>query len=336
MGFWEETMKPNFITSLLGAAALAVGTFGPASAQTYNLTLCGASPGGLWSLLGAGIDAAVKKSFPGSTVTYQTSGGGLANVGLLDQGTCDLAIIHDAEAKAAVAGLDPFKAPMTNLSTVAVLYTWAPMQVIVNADYAKEHNLTKLEDIAEQKLPVQVALNRRGNIVSAVGESMLNAIGASPDQIKEWGGDVQYAASGEQGDLIRDRRVDMLINSLFVNHSSIRELASAIDVTLLPITPETAQKVIDEWDIQEFTIPASAYDWVDNDTLSVTVSAQLFVRPDADPQMVKDVTQAITDNVAELQGVHKAMAPLDVKLMSSATTVPYNPAAKEVYSAAGF
>jgi|GEM_PF-5536965 len=86
-------MRITIKSTLAGAAALLLASAATASAQTYNLTLCGASPGGLWSLLGAGIDAAVKKSFPGSTITYQTSGGGLANVGLLDKGTCDLAII---------------------------------------------------------------------------------------------------------------------------------------------------------------------------------------------------------------------------------------------------
>lgn len=329
-------MNRTFTGAVFGAAALVLGGLAPAGAQTYNLTLCGASPGGLWSLLGAGVDAAVKKSFPGSTVTYQTSGGGLANVALLDKGTCDLAIIHDVEAKAAIAGMEPFKAPIDSMATLAQLYTWAPMQAIVNADYAEENGLETLEDIAAKKLPIQIVLNKRGNVVSAIGESMLNAIGASPEQIEEWGGDVQYAASSEQGDLMRDRRVDMLLNSLFVNHSSIRELASSIDVKLLPITEETAQKVIDEWGIQEFTIPAAAYDWNPEDTRTVTVAAQLFVRQDAGEQMVKDLATALTQNAAELQGVHKAMAPLDVKLMSAAKTVPYHPAAQAVFSEAGF
>lgn len=329
-------MKYKLTHLIAGAAALVLGSLSTASAQTYNLTLCGASPGGLWSLLGAGVDAAVKKSFPGSTVTYQTSGGGLANVGLLDNGTCDLAIIHDVEAQAAVKGQAPFKAPVDSMATLAQLYTWAPMQAIINADVAKKYGIETFDDIALKKAPIQVVLNKRGNIVSAIGESMLNAIGAGPAELESWGGGVQYAASREQGDLMSDRRVDMILNSLFVNHSSIRKLASSIDVKLLPLTEATAQKVIDEWNIQAFTIPASAYDWNDADTLSVTVAAQLFVRKDADDKMVTDLARALTENVAEMQGVHKAMAPLDVKLMSGASAVPYHPAAKAIYSAAGF
>ena len=329
-------MRKMIAGALAGAAAVFLFAAGSAQAATYNVTLCGASPGGLWSLLGAGVDAAVKKSFPGSTVTYQTSGGGLANVALLDNGTGDVAIIHDAEAKLALAGKPPFKAPIDSMATVAQLYTWAPMQAIVNADYAKEHNLKTLEDITAQKLPIRIALNKRGNVVSDVGESMLNAIGANVDNIKSWGGDVQFAASGEQGDLMRDRRVDMILNSLFVIRSSIRELASAIDVTLLPISEENAQKVIDEWDILPFTIKNDAYDWTSQDVFTVTVSAQLFVRSDADEAMVRDITKALVDNVDQLNGVHKAMAPLDVELMAGAKTVPYHPAAKKVFEEAGY
>ena len=329
-------MKKLLAGVFVSAAAVVFSTAPGAYAQTYNLTLCGASPGGLWSLLGAGVDAAVKASFPGSTVTYQTSGGGLANVALLDKGTCDLAIIHDAEAKLALGGKPPFKVPVESLATVAQLYTWAPMQAIVNADYAAEHGIESLEDIAAKKLPIRIALNKRGNIASDVGEAMLNAVGASVDDIKSWGGDVQFAASGEQGDLMRDRRVDLLLNSLFVNHSSIRELASAINVNLLPMSEASVKAVVDEWDINEYTIKNEAYDWTDKDILTVTLSAQLFARTDADETMVRDVTKALVDNINLMSGVHKAMAPLDVALMAGAKTVPYHPAAKAVFSEAGF
>ena len=326
----------NLRNSMVAAvsAALAAAWAIPAQAQ-YNLTLCGASPGGLWSSLGAGVDGAVKAAFPGSVVTYQTSGGGFANVALLDQKKCDLAIIHDAEVKAALNGADPFKAPISSMKTVAVLYTWAPMQLIMNRDYAEKNGITTMEDIAAKKLPINILLNKRGNVASSVGDSMLDAIGASAANIESWGGSVTYAASKEQGELMRDRRADAMLNSLFVNHGSIRELASAIDLALIPITDATASKVAAEWNIGKFTIPASAYDWVSGDTLSVTLSAQLFAREDADPKMVADVTAALVDHVDQMQGVHKAMKPLDAKLMAAATAVPYHPASAEVYKAKG-
>ena len=75
----------------LFALALAMGLAATAAqAQTYNLTLTGASPGGLWSRIGGGVDAAIAAAYPGSTITYQTSSGGLANIPMVAGGKVPL------------------------------------------------------------------------------------------------------------------------------------------------------------------------------------------------------------------------------------------------------
>ena len=327
----------KMVIGIAASVALLTGAWsGEAPGKTvYNLTLCGASPGGLWSLLGAGIDAAVKTSYPGSTITYQTSGGGFANIGLLQKNKCDLAIVHDAEAIAAANGKKPFKSPITNLRTVAVLYTWAPMQFIMNKDFADKYGIKSMEDLVATKAPVRILLNKRGNVASSIGEAMLAAAGAKVSDIKSWGGGVTFAASKEQGELMRDRRADAILNSLFINHRSIRQLADGIDLSLLPISAATAKTVTTQWKIGNFTIPASAYKWVGQDIQTVSLSAQLFVLDSANKKMVSDISQALVDNVDKLSGAHKAMKPLTTKLMSSGSAVAYHSSADAVYKAAG-
>jgi TRAP transporter TAXI family solute receptor len=320
-----------FATGLALSAALTVS---PVRAE-YNLTLCGASPGGLWSLIGAGVDGALKAAQPGSTITYQTSGGGFANVAQIDQGKCDLALVHDAEAKAAINGESPFKAPVDSLSLIGVVYTWAPMQFIVNKAFAEEHGISSLEEIAAKQIPIKVLLNKRGNVASGVGESMLAAAGADVAKIESWGGSVTFAASKEQGELMRDRRADAILNSLFVNHRSIRQLAEAIDLSLVPMSKANSAKVAGEWAIGEYVIPAGSYEWAANDTQTVTLSAQLFANKNADPAMIRDLTAALVEQISELKGVHKAMAPLDEQLLASGTVTSYHPAAEAVYKEKG-
>lgn len=316
---------------LIGGAVTALSLMATAAHASYNLTLCGASPGGLWSLLGAGVDAAVKESHPGSIVTYQTSGGGFANVALLQQGKCDLALIHDAEAVLARDGKAPFKAPVDSIRTVAVMYTWAPMQMIMNKDFADKHGIKTLSDIAENKVPARVLLNKRGNVASQVGGSMLEAVGAGADNLKSWGGDVVYAASKEQGELMRDRRADVLLNSLFVNHRSIRQLAESLDVVLVDIDADAAATVTKDWSIGTYTIGNDAYGWSAGDVTTPTLSAQLFVRADADPKMVGDITAALVNNIDLVRGVHKAMKPLSVDLMGGSKAIAYHPQAAMAY-----
>ncbi len=325
-------MKKTLVVLLL---ALITGCSQTETGQSRNITLCGASPSGLWSLLGTGLDAAMKASYPDATITYQTSGGGFANVRGLEEGRCEIALIHDAEATIAANGQAPFSEPYSNLRTIAALYNWAPLQLIVSKDFVEEYQVSSLEDIVRKKAPIRILLNRRGNISSQVGEALINAAGATLDDVSEWGGNVTFAASDEQGDLMRDRRADAIFNSLFVGHSSILQIADAIDVVLLPVSEETANKVSGDFGIIPFTIPAGAYDWNESDILTVSLSAHLFALDHYPEQQVEEITMALLNNIGNLQMVHTAMRPLTSDLMISSKTLPYHPGAIAAYTSAG-
>ena len=66
-----------FVVSRLSAWVLVSCMLAlPVQADSFgvqNLTVSGASPGGLWSALGVGLDKVINKAYPGSTITYQTS-----------------------------------------------------------------------------------------------------------------------------------------------------------------------------------------------------------------------------------------------------------------------
>ena len=107
-------MSKRLMILVAGLCALASV---PATAQPINMTLVGASPAGLWSSLGVGIGAAVAAAYPGSTITYQTSSGGLANAQLVSDGRVPLGIAqtdtppdHDP-----VASRGPFGSKLTVL-----------------------------------------------------------------------------------------------------------------------------------------------------------------------------------------------------------------------------
>lgn len=306
-----------------------------ASAVTYNYTLAGASPGGLWTALGVGTDAAVKAAYPGSTITYQTSGGGLANIGLLQRRQVQLGIVHDAELKLAADGQAPFKAPVKDLRMLANMYDWAPMAVIMTKSFADQHGIKTFEDIAEKKPPIRVALNKRGNIANNVGEQMLKAIGVSLDDIKKWGGDVIPAASSEQTDLMKDRRVDMLINSLFVRHGSLLELDQAIDVVHLPLSQKAIDQISKEAGIKPFTIPAKSYKHQPDPVPTVTLSAGIVVNAAMDDKTAYNLAKAMIENIGKIQQVHKSMQALTPQLVASQTVIPFHPGALRYYKEAG-
>ncbi|MEX2519898.1 MAG: TAXI family TRAP transporter solute-binding subunit [Paracoccaceae bacterium] len=321
------------LTTLAAASVLAMSL--PSHAEQMNVTLAGASPGGLWTLLGAGLESALKAGEEGSSVTYQTSGGGFANAMLVSTARAELGLIHDAELKIAVAGGEPFKAPIENLRTIGYLYDWAPMQFIASNAWAEENNIRSLSDIAANKTPVSITINRAGNITGELAAAMLNAAGASPENIESWGGSVIRAGSKEQADLITNGRVDVFANGVFVGHSSIRQIENALDMRLIDVPEDVRNSVGEDFSIAAFTIPANTYENQPEDIQTLALGAVLIVSADMSDEQAYTLTKAMIDNIDAIRSVHPAMKALSTDLMTRETAAPHHPGALKAYREAG-
>lgn len=324
----------NILRTTVLALTLSLSGHG-ASAQGYKMTVSGASPSGLWTVLGVGIDGAVKASFPGSSITYQTSGGGLANIGLLDQGKVELGIAHNVELQIATEGGKPFSQPINSLRAIALLYDWAPMQVVLTKAAAQKYGIRSFEDIAVKKPPLRVAFNRRGNIAEHVAAVMFNAIGVEVDDLKKWGGDVVYAASDEQSDLMKDKRVDMLVNSLFVRSSAIVQVGDAVEVVLLPVSEKTVQAVSQKVGTTRFVVKGGSYTWQPEDVTTTSLGAMLVVNGKMDDKVAYDLASALHKNIDKLQGAHSSMKVITPEFLASQRTIPYHKGAEKYYREAG-
>ena len=315
--------------SILATGLLLAGT-AFAKAESYSLTLCAASVGGTWSLIGTGIDLAMKKSFPGSTVTIQTSPGGIANAATMTRGGCDISIMHAPEVAIALAGQDPFPAPITELRLLARIESWSPMHVLVTQDLARKYDLKTTADLGAKKVPVRMVLQTVGNVGQRVARDILLESGVSVDDLKSWGGDFYHGGVGEQGNLIRDRRADGLMNTVFPGAAQILDIAQGVPMTLLPLPQDVIDKVSVKWSVPPYTIEKDAYPFMDRDIETVTLGAHLVALEKTPPEVVNAILTAITDNADQIASVHPSMKRLDPKQYSG-SGLPYHEAAKAFY-----
>lgn len=318
--------------TLLLAAALA---FSSGNAQAANLNLCGGSPGGLWSLLGAGLDSAVKQVDADSTITYQTSSGGYANILQVKQNKCTLGIIHVGEGMQANSGGAPFKAPVKGFSVLMVLYDWAPMQWIMTKKFADKYGIRSLGDIAAKKPPLRLVLNRRGILPSQLGELTLGAVGVKLGDIKSWGGKIEFQGSKNASEIMQNGRADMWANATFVGSGKIRRIAKSLPVTLLDVPDVAVQAAVKSFGAKPWTIKAGGYPWLAADINTHAARALLIVDDGMSESDAYSLTKAVIENVARVQGVHKAMKGFTPQLMGSLKELPYHPGAAKAYKEAG-
>lgn len=319
----------------LAAAMTVVACVGTAHAEPLNLNLAGASPGGLWSLLGAGLDRAVKAADPDSVITYQSTGGGFANIGLLATNRVNLGLLHDAEATIALAGGEPFTSPITNMRSIGYLYNWAPMHFFLDRSVAEQYNIDSLDDIATSGAPIRIGINRPGNITSDLALFMLEQAGATEAVLEANGGQLVRAGSSEQAELIQDRRLDMITNGIFVRHSSFRAVDENSDVILLSIPEAVIEATNAQFGTGRMVIPGGSYSHQPNDVASSALGAILVANTEMSDETAFQLTSALIEHIDDLRAIHSSMAALTPELMATPSVIEFHPGALRAYQQAG-
>lgn len=324
----------------LGVAAASLLAAMPAAAQTFNLSLSGASPGGLWSRIGGGMDAAVAAAYPGSTITYQTSSGGLANIALVSAGKVPMGLATDGDVALAVAGKAPFKAPVTNIRVLIRPYApsarFQATHLLLRKDFAEKYGIKTFADIVNKKAPLRVAVNRRGNLDGDVSLRVMELMGASEKAIESWGGRVVRAASREQTSLILDRRIDMVNFGIAYNHPRVREIAKGADPVLLQIPRNVAKKVADEFGGEVCTFKPGEYKFASGEINSVCIGSVIVVNANMPEKQAYDLTKAVFTKMDKFKTAHRLIAKhTTAQSLAQKGGVPHHPGAARYLREAG-
>jgi uncharacterized protein len=324
------------------AGALIAGLAAPSQAQKYNLTLTGASPGGLWSRIGGGVDAAIAKAYPGSTVSYQTSSGGLANMKLVSGGKAPMGLATDGEVNAAVKGGNKyFKSGLSNTRVLFRVYAPAARFqqsfLAVRKAFADQHGVKTFADIVKKKLPIRIAINRRGNMDGDVGEAAMGFLGASRANIKSWGGQVVHAASKEIGSLVSDRRIDVANYGVSFNHRTIRAMAKSTPLVLLEYGPGVSAKVANQFGGEVCKVKPGEYKWSASGATSVCIGAVVVVNANMDAKTAYNLTKAMVEQIETFKNKsHRAIKKtLTLKILAQKSNTPHHSGAAKYFKEKG-
>jgi len=319
------------------AAAFAVAFSATAQAQTYQLTLAGASPGGLWSTIGVGLDKAIAKAYPGSTVTYQTGSGGLANSKLVADGKVPMGIAADMELAAAYRGTGPFKGhPMKDLRTLFRAYSAQSRfqydYVLVNGDVAKKYGIETMADLKKHAGDLRIAFNRPGNMDGDIAMAIVEGSGIPVKSFKQ----VVRAASKEMTSLMLDRRVDAIVLGIAYNHPVIRQMENGIPLKMLDVGKQVSAKVADDFGGQSCTIKAGEHKFISKDKTSVCVGAVIVVNKSMADAEAHNVVKGLLANLEDFKSAHRLLKKVTTpKTVAEGAIAPQHPGAAKAFKEAG-
>ncbi len=304
---------------LLGAALATA----PAFAQQKFINVLTGGQSGVYYPLGVALSQIYSKALPDVRTSAQATKASAENLNLLQAGRGEVAFtlgdtLSDAYRGDEEAG---FKTPLKKLRVIGAIYP-NYIQIVANA----ETGIKTLADLKGKR--ISVGAPKSGTELNA--RAVLKGAGLSYKDFSK----VEYLAFGESVELMKNRQLDATLQSAGLGVASIRDLATAVNIVVIPVPADVVAKIGDPA-YQAAIIPANTYT---GQTVAVpTVAIQNFlVTTDSVPaDTVYALTKATFENLDQLVAAHNAAKAISKENAAKNLPVPLHPGAEKYYREIG-
>ena len=332
-------MIKNFFKSSLMILLLTIGLSGKSFAQELKFFTIG--KGGTaytYYPVGGMIANAISKppgsrecgkggscGVPNLIASAVSSRGSVDNVNAIISGLRNSGFAQSDVAYWAYTGTGTMegKEPAKELRTIAALF-----QEHIHLVALKKSNINSVKDLKGKR----VSLDEPGSGTYVDAKLILESNGLSTSDVKA------EALKGKAAtDALRNGKVDAIFVVAGFPTGAIVELASAVDVKLVPIDGAGAKALTSKYGFfSQSPIPSGTYEGVD-EVNTVAVGAQWFTSAKEDNELIYQITKALWNKESrKLMDVgHAKGKTITPESALSGVGVPLHPGAEKFYKEAG-
>lgn len=305
---------------VLGALLAAAST--AASATTFVNVLTGGTSG-VYYPLGVTLSQIYGEIIPDSKAQVQATKASAENLNLLQSGRGEIGFsladsVSDAWKGAADAG---FNKPLDKLRAVASVYP-NYIQIVALADA----NVKTLADLKGKR--ISVGAPRSGTEINA--RAILKAAGLSYSDFSK----VEYLPFGESVELMKNRQIDITLQSAGLGVAALRDLSTAVKVTFVPVPAEVVAKVGDAA-YRAASIPANTYDGQTGEVPTVAINNLLVTHDKVPEDVVYQMTKGLFENLPRLGNSHSAARQIKLETATDGLPIPLHAGAEKYYRERG-
>jgi TRAP transporter TAXI family solute receptor len=300
--------------------ALAFSSTATRADDFINVLTGGTS--GVYYPMGVAIAKIYTDKMPNTRPTVQATKASVENLNLLQQGKGELAFTLGDSLAFAWEGNEEagFKNKLTKLRGVAAIY---PNFIQVVA--SKESGIKTLADLKGKRL--SVGAPKSGTELNA--RAILGGAGISYKDL----GKLEYLPFAESVELMKNRQLDATLQSAGLGVAAIRDLASAVEITIVEIPANLVEKIGPPY--VKAVIPANTYTGQATDIQGAAVVNYLATRADLSTDLIYAMTKSIFENLNELAAAHSAGKALKLEKALEGMPVPLHPGAEKYFKEKG-
>ena len=313
------------IRSLAAAAAVtAVALAAPLALAADNfINVLTGGTSGVYYPLGVALANAIGKAMPSAKTSVQATKASVENLNLLQAGRGEIAFtLGDSLSDAWKGNEDAgFKTPLRKLRGIAAIYP-NYVQIVARAD----SGIKTLADLKGKK--ISVGAPKSGTELNA--RTILHAAGLDYKDFAK----VEYLPFGESVELMKNRQIDVTLQSAGLGVSSLRDLASSMQIVVVPIPADVLKKTNDPAYLPA-TIPANTYQGQSADVPAAAIQNYLVTHEGVSNDTVYGMTKALWTSLDQLVAAHAAAKAIDLKKALEGMPVPLHPGAEKYYREVG-
>lgn len=320
-----SAFDPRRRTLLAAAAAgVAASVMGrPALAQQKFINVLTGGQSGVYYPLGVALGQIYSKTIPGAKTSVQATKASAENLNLLQAGRGEIAFtLADALSDAWNGSEDAgFKTPLKKLRVIAGIYS-NYIQLIAS----EGSGIKTLADLKGKR--ISVGAPRSGTELNA--RAVVKAAGLTYKDFSK----VEYLPFGESVELIKNRQLDVTLQSAGLGVASIRDLATTMKIVVVAIPPDVVAKIGDSA-YQSTTIPANTYTGQTEAVPSIAIRNFLVSHEGVPNDTAYEMTKNLFEHLDQLVAAHSAAKEIKRENAMGGTSVPFHPGAEKYYKEIG-
>jgi uncharacterized protein len=245
------------------------------------------------------------------------------NLNLLQAGRGEVAFTLGDSLSDAWKG-DPeagFPTPLKKLRGIAGMYP-NYIQIVASAD----SGIRTLADLKGKR--VSVGAPKSGTELNA--RAVLKAAGLTYKDLAK----VEYLPFGESVELMKNRQLDVTLQSAGLGVSALRDLSASMKIVVVEIPPAVVAKIGDPA-YQPAIIPAGTYEGQNKDVPAIAIQNFLVTHEGVPADTVYKMTKAMWDNLPALVAAHSAGKGIKKETALAGMAVPLHPGAEKYYREIG-
>lgn len=275
----------------------------------------------------------------GSTVDVQpTSPGGMGAPYLFADGQADIAFINGAPAKWAYEDGTLGREPTQEyLAMVGSLTSVSAVNFMTKA-FIDKYGVDTIEDVIEKKIPIRIGCSPKGSMDEKVIEMLLNHLGVTYDDIKSWGGDVVHGGGSDLASMVKDGKLDMMLDHTSVQSSTMTEIAMTCDVHFTQWKEETLDWFCTQG-FERIAIPAGSWKGQDTEIINAGTPDCIFVSKELPDDVVYSLTKGMCEQREFLVSQYASIEPFDPATCwkpEKNGNVPLHPGAEKYFKEMGY